>query len=108
MVCSDNIFFDISDENFIIEWSATPTFVMNVTPELYDVCGTVGSVDYDFDLTSLTGFNETVILSTTGFTAGATEVFSQNNFVPTASTTLTIGNLNGVADGEYNITITGV
>ena len=108
VVCSDNIFFDISDENFIIEGSATPTFVMNVTPELYDVCGTVGSVDYDFDLTSLTGFNETVILSTTGFPAGATEVFSQNNFVPTASTTLTIGNLNGVADGEYNITITGV
>jgi len=107
VVCSDNIFFDISNENFTIEAPAVPTFIMGVAPDMHDVCGTVGSVDYDFDLTSLTGFNEAVTLTTVGVPAGATEAFSQNNFVPTGSTTLTIGNLSGIADGTYNITITG-
>lgn len=108
VVCSDNIFFDISNENFTIEAPSAPTFVMGVDPEMYDVCGNVGSVDYVFDLTSLAGFNEVVTMTTTGLPAGATEAFSQNNFVPTATTTLTIGNLGGITDGIYNITITGV
>ncbi|MFK7771358.1 MAG: reprolysin-like metallopeptidase [Saprospiraceae bacterium] len=107
VVCSDNIFFDISNENFTIEAPTVPTFVMGVAPDMYDVCGTVGSVDYVFDLTSLAGFNETVTMSTMGVPAGATEAFSQNNFVPTGTTTLTIGNLAGIVDGTYNITITG-
>ncbi len=107
VVCSDNIFFDISDENFTIEAPSAPTFVMGAAPAMYDVCGTVGSVDYVFDLTSLAGFNETVTLATMGVPAGATEAFSQNNFVPTGTTTLSIGNLAGITDGTYNITITG-
>ena len=107
VVCSDNIFFDISDENFTIEAPTSPIFVMGVAPDLYDVCGTVGSVDFVFDLTSLAGFNEAVTLTTAGIPAGTTEAFSQNNFIPTGSTTLTIGNLTGATDGIYNITITG-
>jgi subtilisin-like proprotein convertase family protein len=107
IVCSDNIFFDISDENFTIEAPTSPIFVMGVAPDLYDVCGTVGSVDFVFDLTSLAGFNEAVTLTTAGIPAGTTEAFSQNNFIPTGSTTLTIGNLTGATDGTYNITITG-
>jgi subtilisin-like proprotein convertase family protein len=107
VVCSDNIFFDISDENFTIEAPTSPIFVMGVAPDLYDVCGTVGSVDFVFDLTSLAGFNEAVTMTTAGVPAGATEAFSQNNFVPTGLTTLTIGDLAGAADGTYNITVTG-
>lgn len=107
VVCSDNIFFDISNENFIIEAPSAPTFVMNVAPEMHDVCGTIGSVDFVFDLTSLAGFNEAVTLTTLGVPSGATESFSQNNFVPTGATTLTIGNLAGITDGTYNIIITG-
>ena len=107
VVCSDNIFFDISDENFTIETPPSPTFVMGVAPDSFDVCGNIGSVDYVFDLTSLVGFNEVVTMTTAGVPAGATEAFSQNNFVPTATTTLTIGNLGGITDGTYNITITG-
>ncbi len=107
IVCSDNIFFDISDENFTIETPPSPTFVMGVAPDSFDVCGNIGSVDYVFDLTSLVGFNEVVTMTTAGVPAGATEAFSQNNFVPTATTTLTIGNLGGITDGIYNIIITG-
>ncbi len=107
VVCSDNIFFDISNENFTIEAPTVPTFVMGVAPDMYDVCGNIGSVDYVFDLTSLAGFNEVVAMTTTGIPAGATEAFSQNNFVPTGTTTLTLGNLGGITDGTYNITITG-
>lgn len=107
VVCSDNIFFDISNENFTIEMPSAPTFVMGVAPDMYDVCGTVGSVDFVFDLTSLAGFTETVAMSTMGIPVGATEAFSQNDFVPTGTTTLTIGNLAGITDGIYNITITG-
>ncbi len=107
VVCSDNIFFDISNENFTIEAPTVPTFVMGVAPDMHNVCGTVGSVDFVFDLTSLAGFNEAVTMTTVGVPAGATEAFSQNNFVPTGATTLTIGNLASISDGDYNITITG-
>ena len=107
VVCSDNIFFDISNSNFIIEAPSSPTFTMLATPTSHEVCGTAGSVDYTFSLTSLAGFNEAVSFSATGIPANATVAFSPNNIIPTGNTTMTISGLGNVATGSYTIDVTG-
>lgn len=105
--CSDNIFFDISDENFVIEAPTVPTFVGSVDPASHEVCGTVESVVYNFSYLSLVGFNEEVTLAATGAPAGATVTFSQDVFTPSAMITLTVGNLGNVASGTYTINVVG-
>ena len=106
VVCSDNIFFDISNTNFTIEASTTPTFVMSAAPAVHDVCGSVGSVEYQLDLTSLVGFDESVTLTIAGQPTAATVSFSQNNIVPTVTSTLTLSDLGNVDNGTYNIIVT--
>ena len=106
VVCADNIFYDISNEDFTIEIATNPIFVMSASPMLQDVCGTVGAVTYSLDLTGLAGFNENVTLTTTGEPADAALSFSQNNFVPSGISNLTLGNLENVVDGTYNIIVT--
>ncbi len=106
VVCSDNIFFDISNSNFEIDISSFPTFIMGADPIIQDVCGSDGSVDYTLDFTGLAGFTETVTLSTTGVPSGAMVNFSQNNFTPSGASTLSVSNLANVANGTYTITVT--
>jgi len=106
VVCSDNIFFDISNNDFTIDVSSFPTFIMGVDPQVQDVCGSVGNVDYAFDFIGLAGFDETVTLTATGVPAGAMVNFSQNDFVPSEVSTLAVSNLANVADGTYTILVT--
>ena len=105
VVCSDNIFFDISNTNFEIDATSFPTFIMGANPQVQDVCGSVGSVEYTMNLNGLAGFNETVTLTTSGVPNGAMVNFSQNNFVPTGTSNLTISNLGNVANGTYTIMV---
>ena len=106
VVCSDNIFFDISNTNFEIDATSFPTFILGANPQMQDVCGSVGSVEYTMDLSGLAGFNEMVTLTTSGVPNGAMTNFSQNNFVPNGTSNLTISNLGNVANGTYNIMVT--
>ena len=107
--CSDNIFFDISDENFTITPPPYPIFVGSVVPGEQAVCGTeVDSVVYDFTFTSLSGFAEVVTLSATGAPVDATVSFSQDTFTPSANISLTIGNLANVISGIYTINVVGI
>lgn len=109
VVCSDNIFFDISNQNFEIDATSAPTFTIGTEPGVQDICGSAGAASYVLDLSSIAGFNEVVALTTTGVPTGAMASFSQNNFVPTSSTstTLTLSNLANIANGIYTITVTG-
>ena len=109
VVCSDNIFFDISNQNFEIDATSAPTFTIGTDPGVQDICGSAGAASYVLDLSSIAGFNEVVALTTTGVPTGAIASFSQNNFVPTSSTTttLTLSNLANIANGTYTITVTG-
>lgn len=107
VVCSDNIFFDISDEDFSISEPTEPTFVMEIAPFSQHVCSDVDSVNYELDLTAFVGFAQTVTLSATSVPANATVTFSNNDVLPTGTSTLTIGNLGAVATGIYEIILNG-
>ena len=103
--CSDNVFFDISDENFTITLPPAPTFVVSATPTSHEVCGSVDNVVYNLNYTSLLGFDQIASVVVNGMPTGATTAFSQNTFMPSANLTLTIGNLANVASGTYDLMV---
>lgn len=105
VVCADNIFFDISNEDFEIALPPSPTFVAQVTPALISQCLGPDPV-YTINLVSIAGFEGEVGLSVSGLPAGATAVFGQNPVVPTGVVTLTITDLQSAAPGEYDLEIT--
>jgi subtilisin-like proprotein convertase family protein len=105
VVCADNIFFDISNEDFEIALPPSPTFVAQVTPALISQCLGPDPV-YAINLVSIAGFEGEVSLSVSGLPAGATANFDQNPVVPTGIVTLTITDLQSAAPGEYDLEIT--
>lgn len=104
IVCSDNIFFDISNTNFTIIAGA-PDFTIASTPTTQDVCSP-NSVNYTINLTAVAGFNSPVTLSTTGVPTGATATFATNPVIPTGSSVLTVTS-GTAATGMYTITVSG-
>ncbi|MFD0963445.1 reprolysin-like metallopeptidase [Pseudofulvibacter geojedonensis] len=102
---ADNIFYDISDTNFSIV-GTSPTFTMANSNGDQGTCGSA-SVDFEFDFTALNGFNENTVFSATGNPAGSTVSFSPTSLSATGTFTMTVGNLGGVAENNYTITVTG-
>lgn len=104
VVCSDNIFFDISNQDFIIELPPVPTFILGANPDYQAVCPT-DMATYDLDFTSISGFAESINLSVAGLPAGASASFSDNPFSPPGIATLTISDIATIAPGIYNLTV---
>lgn len=104
VICSDNVFFDMSNTNFEIEFSA-PTFTLIANSSNNLLCGS-GTAVYDLDFTSLAGFNSSVNISATGGPAGASFSFSNSSVVPNASETLQVTVPSGTSLGSYTIDIT--
>lgn len=105
VICSDNVFFDISDTNFIIE-NTDPTFTVSATPTNQSACNT-GTVSYNVDVTSILGFDSPVVLSASGQPSGSTLTFSPVTVTPSGTSTMTISNMDAAAVGSYMIAITG-
>lgn len=104
IVCSDNIFFDISDTNFAIEANQA-TFTLSAIGSNNEVCGT-GTLSYTVELSSVFGFSSPVTLSASGGLIGASYNFGAMSLTPTNSTSLLISIPGGNAVGTYPITIT--
>ena len=103
---ADNYFFDISNNDFVIELPPEPTFVFKVSEREQTVCSDDVAI-YSISLESLVGFNEMVTMSVSGVPAGADATFQPATFQPTGGTTLNISNLSGVPAGTYALTVTG-
>ncbi len=104
--CSDNYFFDISNENFSIEYPPEPTFFMTVAETDKAVCSDQG-VTFDIEFTSLLNFDEPIALNLSNAPSGAAINFSNNSITPPGSSQLTIAGLENVASGVYPMTLTG-
>lgn len=105
VVCSDNIFFDISNQNFQIE-IGIPTFDLTVDPEEQTGCPPE-LVQYTVSVISVLGFGGQVLLSASGNPPGSTVSFSPNPVVPGNTSTMNINLPGGVSAGSYPITING-
>lgn len=104
VICSDNIFFDISNNNFTIQQATIPDYGLAVSPNDLSVCGNENAV-YTIDVASLVGYTNPVILSVSNLPFGASASFSSNPVIPGNSATMTISNLHLAAGGDYTLTI---
>jgi hypothetical protein len=101
---ADNIFYDVSDFNFSI--SNNPDFFIaneTLTPINCDET----TVVFNFDYFAVNGFTETTTFSASGIPGSGTATFSPASRSTSGNVTLTISNLDGVAQNDYSITITG-
>ena len=86
---ADNIFFDISNQDFSILPPSQPGFSLIASPETGSVC-TPEPFEITLQTDSLLGFSNPISFSVDGLPPGATASFSENPVVPGSSTTLTI------------------
>ena len=99
---ADNVFFDISNEDFVIVEPIDPDFYVDVPSNSLSICTPADAI-YSIDVEQLAGFSATVSLEITNPPAGVTIDFSNNNFVPTQNSILTVGNTIALPDGIYEM-----
>lgn len=105
IVCSDNVFFDISDQDFEIETSSAD-FSVTTNQNSAAVCQP-DDASYTIDVTGINGFVDDITLSAVGLPSGATASFSPAIITgAVGSSTLTVTST-GVASGSYTITVEG-
>lgn len=103
----DNVYFDISNNNFSIT-AAASGFDFDNPAGATVACDGPTSSSIVLGTTSTGGFSTPIDLSASGVPAGATVTFSQDPVTPGNNTTVTLNNTNALSAGIYNITITGV
>ncbi len=101
-----NIFFDISNANFNITTASNPTFTF-VTPASTSVACGSASAAITLATTSVMGFVTPINLVASGLPGATNVTYSVNPVIPGNSTVVTLNNMNALAPGTYNITITG-
>lgn len=101
---ADNIFYDISDFDFSI--SDTPNFFITETSLSPINCGDNSAV-FTFNFTTANGFSENTTFSAVNIPSGATVSFSPSSTNHSETVTMTIENLDAVAQGDYEISIRG-
>lgn len=105
IMCSDNIFFDISDNDFEIVAATIPDFTLQANPTSQILCGgSNGSVTVDIG--ALLSFSDPVNLNVTGPPAGITPAFSVNPVLPGNTSILTLNNDGSGTPGASTLTIT--
>ncbi len=104
---SGNIFFDLSNQNFTIRNSGTPTFFLSpAANQISSICpGT--SLTVPVTVGAIQGFTGTVALSASSLPAGVT--VSYDNSSATVGTTVqaTITSTSATPAGLYSISLTG-
>lgn len=101
---ADNIFFDISNQNFTITAATAPTFTLTVGAESALACAPA-NVQYNISIGSILAFSSSVNLSTGNLPAGLNATFGQNPINPVANTTLIIGNTSSLTTGTYSFEV---
>jgi PKD repeat protein len=102
--CSNNIFFDISNNNFTIT-AVTNDYSITTTNASESVCPPTDAT-YTIDIGSIGGYSDSVTLSMSGVPTGAISSFSTNPVTPEGASVLTISNTSAVPTGDYNLTVT--
>lgn len=103
-----NIFFDISNTNFTIGAPLSDFTISSTAPSAI-TCGT-STTSTATVTTAVTGtFNSAITLSASGNPAGTTVSFATNPIAApgNGSSVVTLNNVNTLAFGTYNVTITG-
>jgi subtilisin-like proprotein convertase family protein len=101
-----NIFFDISNSNFVIASTASD-FVFNSPITTSVACGSATSANATIATTSVGGYTTPIVLSASGNPAGSTVSFAPASFTPGNNAVVTLNAVNTLAPGTYTVTVTG-
>jgi hypothetical protein len=104
-----NIFFDISNTNFILATPPTDFNFGTITAGTATTCPAAATIVGNIATTQTGGFANLITLAATPATipAGTTISFGTNPVAPGSSSTITLNNANTLAAGSYSITVTG-
>lgn len=103
---ANNVFFDISNNNFSIEAAVADYFVVSsYGPECGDVC-LPATFTATFSTVASTGFAEMINFDANGLPAGAVAVFSPNPVTAGETTTMSLDMSAVTASGLFSITVT--
>ncbi len=101
-----NIFFDISNANFII--TVPPSGFTFDSPAAANItCAGASSASITLGTAAQGGFSTPINLTASGNPGGTTVSFAPNPLTPGNSTVVTLNNTNTLAPGNYDITVTG-
>lgn len=101
---ADNIFYDVSNFNFSIS-TAPDFFLVEETLDPIACAGTTAT--FHFDYVTANGFSENTTFSVSGNPAGSTVTFSPTSSNTSGSVTMTLSDLDGIAQANYPLIITG-
>lgn len=99
---ADNIFFDISNQNFTITAATQPGYILTTSPSQGGLA--CDEISFNLQTSVLDGYNGQVTFSLTAPPAGIGASFNPTTVTAGQSSTLTL-NTSGVQPGEYNITL---
>lgn len=104
--CSNNIFFDISNEDFNISTGAAPDYTISYNGSTPEVCqGSSNSLDFVLNTTSIGGFSGPIDLVVADAPLGVNGTFSANPINPGDDVTVTVSNFSNLSAGIYTITV---
>ena len=103
---ADNVFFDISNQNFKILAATQAGFALCAGELSSQVC-LPGNYTTSISTNGWLNFNEPITLTATGLPAGASATFSPNPVAPGSSSTLTVTFAAGTLESTSDVTITG-
>ncbi|WP_130736322.1 reprolysin-like metallopeptidase [Flavobacterium sp. J27] len=101
---NNHVFYDISNANFSITAAPSTFSVAFSGVQNISSCNPT-TATFTVDYAALGGFSGTTSFAATGAPAGATVSFSPNSVSANGTVTLTLGNLTGVAGGDYQILV---
>jgi len=105
---TNNIFFDISNQNFDIVPPSAPGFTLSATPNYEQLC-LPASAEVFLQADSLLGLDSMVILSVVdGLPDGAVATFVKDTITTTENTLLNIDLANATFDGLIEVTVQGI
>ncbi|MEM7654952.1 MAG: reprolysin-like metallopeptidase [Bacteroidota bacterium] len=104
---SDNIFFDVSNRDFILESPANAGFLLYPLQDTVVLCG-IASVELPLLTSSLLGFSGEFGLSAVGNPAGVDLSFVDDTLSPGEQTVIQISTSDTLDPGSYQLTILGL
>lgn len=105
---SNNIFFDLSNQNFVISPADEPSFTLAVNPQTQQVC-VPNNASIALQTGSVLNFDTPVDFEVvSGLPAGVGVNFSSNSVAPGQATNVTFDMTNVTADGNFEIVLRAV
>jgi len=105
--CSDNIFYNISANDFEIQLGNEPTFTINLPNPLGTICPGENQQNIQLNSSAILGFTGNIALTATNLPGSSVLTFDSPVITAGSSTTFEISNTDGITAGDYTITITG-